>query len=169
MDMTDSVWLFFYPCQIKLINNFLVLRLLFCWNARILLKIFNLYLDRWCHIVTLLLLIFFYFDHVENFNERIFISRNKSLIFLVFCDLFRLLPSQSCISSDKGVDMSEVTATKVAYFSKNFFTLNLLGFFGLCLLSLPWLSDELESNEEHKELYENESKHVNNRLSLYHC
>ena len=151
--MTDSVWLFFNPCQIKLINNFLVLRLLFCWNARILLKIFNLYLDRWCHIVTLLLLIFFYFDHVENFNERIFVSRDKSLIFLVLCDLFRLLPSQSCISSDKGVDMSEVTATKVAYFSKNFFTLDLLGFFGLCLLSLPWLSDELESYEEHKELY----------------
>ena len=154
--MIASVWLFFYPCQIKLIDNFLVLRLLFCWDARLLLRIFNLYLDRRCHIVTLLLLVFFYFYHVENFNERIFISRNKSLIFLVFCYLFRLLPPHSCISSDKCVDMSELSTTEIAYFSKNFFTLDLLGFFGLCLLSLPWLSDELERNEEHKELYENE-------------
>ena len=166
--MIASVWLFFYPCQIKLINNFLVLRLLFCWDARLLLRIFNLDLDRWCHIVTLLLLVFFYFDHVENFNERIFISRNKSLIFLVFCYLFRLLPPHSCISSDKGVDMSELAATEIANFSKDFFTLNLLSFFSLCLLSLPWLSDELERNEEHKELYEHEGKHVDDRLRLYH-
>ena len=64
--------------------------------------------------------------------------------------------------------MSELTAAEVAYFSKNFFALDLLSFFCFCLLSLPWLSDELESDEENKELYEDECKHVDNRLSLYH-
>ena len=53
--------------------------------------------------------------------------------------------------------MSELTAAEVAYFSKNFFALDLLSLFSLCLLSLPWLSDELESNEEYTELYEDKS------------
>ena len=164
------MWFFLYPRQVKLILYLLVYWLLFSWHRC--LGWFSCYdflsFYIWCHIVALLLLIFLHLHHVENLNKGILISMHQSLQFLIFSDLFRLFLHKSGVTPYQSVYVGEISTAKVTDFSKYLASFNLFRFFSLSLHSLPWFPDEFKCDKEHKELNEDECKHVHDCLGLYH-
>ena len=174
MSMSISVLFFFYYSKIKLIDDLFELRLLLSLNGsltctgRLLLCIHLLFLDYWCNI-GLLILILFNLYHVKDFHKWIFISGFKRVVLLVCRDLFLMLPIPDRSVFSKSVELSEIAVAISAYLTEEPVIFDVLSLLSLCLNTLPRFPDKLKHDKEYKELDEDDSEHVYHVLRLNHC